>query len=53
MTEMARTVGGQITQTLNNPAVGLLNAFMTRAFGEDRLSRRSISLGRKYYKKNH
>jgi uncharacterized protein RhaS with RHS repeats len=53
ITKMARIMNGQMTQTINNPAVGILSVAMTRAFGEDKLSRRSIRLGRNYYKMNH
>jgi RHS repeat-associated protein len=34
-----------------NPPAGALGAVLIRAFGEDKLSRRSIKLGRDYYKK--
>jgi len=43
---MAEIIYNNGLQIANNPPLGLINAFSIRAFGEDKLSRRSIRLGK-------
>jgi len=50
---MKRIIAANVAQAVANPAAASVRAIRIRAFGEDRLSRRSIRLGRKHYKKTH